>query len=451
MRREFLKRVLAGTAAWTASPKVTFARNATVRDSSSIDDSTFASAPFIPILQGATTSSTAQFSILVNGDPNIQVVISYVDGSVCPVRLTLEMKRRHDSPWIAYKARAENLLPGKAAFLEVFTHDGVLLDRREFSALKDDGPRPTRFVLASCMNDAMVRSIKPMWDALEATRPDFIFMLGDCVYVDSGPWSVITPERIWRRYVETRLALGIYRWKRLVPTLATWDDHDFGKNDKDSRWGMKDASRAIFDAMYAQEATSDGMVWEGPGISRGYRAYGHRFILMDGRSFRSSRWAAPDNETFWGVEQDEWLESELNAHVSPAWILNGTQYFGGYRSGLAWSFEGNHSARFREFIERMRRVPAPVVLGSGDVHFSEVQALEPSLFGYGTYEITSSAMHSFTRTLPKGHARRLAGTDKYNFCLVDARTDGRSLRMDVSCIGAGSREYFKVQDLIVEK
>ncbi|MCM2282374.1 MAG: alkaline phosphatase D family protein [Bdellovibrionaceae bacterium] len=452
MRRDFLKGVLAGTAAWIAAPAkaVAQARNGTEKRADAN-----APAAFVPILQGATTSTTAQFSLLIYKDLDIRIGVSYIDrasdSAMADVQLVLERKHRDDSPWIAYKLRVSGLEPGRQARLDVIGSDGRLLDQREFSSLRDTAPETTRFVLASCMHDDWLKESPAMWDALSAAKPDFVFLLGDCVYVDTGPWSSITPERIWRRYVETRLTLGLYRWTQLIPVIATWDDHDFGKNDKDSRWGMKDASRAIFDAMYAQEPTDDGAVFAGPGIARGFHAYGHRFLVTDGRSFRSSRWARAQRETFWGPEQDAWIENELNASDAPAWLLNGTQYFGAYRSGLAWSFEGNHAARFSDFVHRIRSVRAPVVLGSGDVHFSELQKIDRSVFGYETYEITSSAMHSYPRSLPKGNPRRLAGTSSYNFCLIETRMEDAALRMDLTCLGAGSRELFKIKDLTVRR
>ncbi len=445
MRRDFLKSVLAGTAAWIAAPREAIGRETALRGPSPGPENP----DFIPILQGATTPTTAQFSLLVLDDPRIRLEIAYVDGSPAFPSIRLSHARHDGSRWIAIRAKVTGLEPGRDAVLRVFDAGGKLLDSRVFATLKDVAPAALRFVVASCMNDAMIDDAKSMWEALETARPDYLFLTGDSVYVDSGPWSIIDGKRIWRRYVETRMALGLYRWKRLVPTIVTWDDHDFGKNDKDSRWGMKDVSRAVFDAMYAQDATDDGLVSEGPGIARGVSVYGHRFLLTDGRSFRSGRWAREKNETFWGVEQDRWMDDVLRSSDQPLWLMNGTQFFGGYRGGLTWSFEGNHAHRFRDFIDRMRRIEAPVILCSGDVHFSEVQEIEPEIFGYGTYEITSSAMHSFTRSLPEGSARRMAATNFYNFCLIEATAAGREVGFDVTCVGAGGREHFKLRDLVV--
>lgn len=446
MRRSFLKGVLLGGATLLAAPKKVLGQ-----DASKKRPQVPVSPDYLPIMQGATTASCAQFSILVQDDPNIRIEIAYPDGTPVSPHVVIEHTRHPESRWIAVRARVSGLREGKEASLEIYSADGRKLDSRVFSTLSDVAPEKIRFVLASCMRDDLVAEAKPMWEALEAVRPDYFFMLGDNVYVDDGPWSVITAERIWRRYVETRLTLGFYRWKRLVPTIATWDDHDFGKNDKDSRWGMKEASRAVFDAMYAQSATEDGSIFEGPGIARGLRAYGHRFLLTDGRSFRSSRWARERNEAFWGEEQEMWMEDELASSRQPLWLLNGTQFFGAYRSSLAWSFEGNHTNRFRDFVESMQRSKAPVVMCSGDIHFSEMQEIEPELLGYKTYEITSSAMHSYSRALPRGNQRRIAATNYFNFCLVEAQIEGHAVKFDVTSIGAGMKEHFKVRDLVVSK
>ncbi len=64
-----------------------------------------------------------------------------------------------------------------------------------------------------------------------------------------------------------------------------------------------------------------------------FRAFGQKFILMDDRSFRSVVSVNATNEqTLYGTDQEKWLFTELAADASPAWIMNGFQFFGGYHS-----------------------------------------------------------------------------------------------------------------------
>jgi hypothetical protein len=59
----------------------------------------------------------------------------------------------------------------------------------------------------------------------------------------------------WRRYVETRTKIAHFRLKRLTPTLTTWDDHDFGKNNADRRFRQKDLTKEIFEIFWANQET----------------------------------------------------------------------------------------------------------------------------------------------------------------------------------------------------
>ena len=73
--------------------------------------------------------------------------------------------------------------------------------------------------------------------------------------------------RLWRRHAEARMTLEIYYSKRLYPIFATWDDHDFGKNDAGKqfpyvpeahRWG----GREVFEIDHKQEISKGGGVYD---------------------------------------------------------------------------------------------------------------------------------------------------------------------------------------------
>lgn len=396
----------------------------------------------IPILQGATSYTSTQINALSTENITFKIVV--LSGSVGNESLRVEKVQKTYSPWAAYRLFIENLHSENDYQLEVWNEKGNLIDLRSFRTLKPEISE-ARIALASCMRDN-VAAHTSMWSSLEASDPDLLFLLGDNVYVDDGPdgrGGPVTPEKIWRRYVETRCTLGLYKFPKLIPTLATWDDHDFGLNNTYGNRHWSEYSRDTFRTLYAQDSIMPEVTW-GPGISTEFSAYGQRFFLMDDRSFREMRWIGYSH---WGQAQETWLLTRMNLQFMPTWLFNGSQFFGGYRTG--WSFEGNHPKAFKNILNRLKEVKSPVIFGSGDIHYSEVMKIENHSLGYETLEITSSSMHSNAKAPRRGNKRRLLSTGEFNFVIVDVQVLENGLEMQVRSIGEKSRELFNLDSFKV--
>ncbi len=387
-----------------------------------------------PVLQGATSFSQTQINVM-----SAEEILITVPGAT----VKIEKVVKDYSEWIAWRVFVTDLLPGKDYELLISAANGDLLDTRTFSTLRPE-LSDVKVALASCMRDTKADFQAPMWKALADSQPDLLFLLGDNVYVDDTPHNEkIGPDeaKIWRRYVETRMTLDLYHLPRLIPTLATWDDHDFGLNNSYGNTPWKNPATYVFRTLYAQDAVMPEVSW-GPGISTSFDAYGQRFYLMDNRSFRDLRYLGYDH---WGKGQENWLFDSLSLETTPGWIFTGSQVCGGYRSG--WSFEGTNGRAFRNTLERLKKIEAPVLFGSGDVHYSEVMKLEDTLLGYNSLEITSSSMHSNAREPEKGNPRRIASVGEFNFVLARVKVTPSSLDLSLVSYGAGSREYFGVENL----
>jgi phosphodiesterase/alkaline phosphatase D-like protein len=406
----------------------------------------------LPVLQGATNASSAQFSILYPGTdrPDVAVVVEQ-DGR--PQHL--QMPARHssirweDSDWQAIKVLFRDLAHGPDHYLEIKDSTGILIDRRQFRLL-NTGAHRVRLAFVSCSSDEFLSEQGPMWRRLVDSRPDLLIMLGDNVYVDRPRWThpTITAPYIWQRYIETRNSLDIYKTAQLIPTLATWDDHDYGKNNTDKAFPHKQQAAEIFRAMYAQDPIIPEIV-HGPGVATYFSAFAQKFFLMDDRTFRSCKWFWCKPQSHWGEEQFSWVLNNIGESTDPVWLVNGSQFFGSYRGG--WSFEGNHGQRFERVLERLRQAPAPILFASGDVHYSEIMRIEQERLGYTSYEVTSSAIHSRSRS-PRGrNFRRIASTGEHNFVVVDAIAQPGKLDMSLFSLGADGEAYFRLEGLSVRK
>lgn len=406
----------------------------------------------LPILQGATNASSVQFSILYPGsDRPVVAVVTHKDGQTQHVQnpVHLSLGKEETSEWHAIKAFFQNLTYGRDYYLEIRNSTGKLVDRRKFRLLNTQANK-VRLAFVSCSSDELLLEQGPMWRSLIESRPDLLIMLGDNVYVDRPRWThpKITARYIWRRYVETRNNLDIYKTAYLIPTLATWDDHDYGKNNTDREFPLKQQSAEIFRSMYAQDPLIPE-IKHGVGIATYFSAFGQKFFFMDNRTFRTCKWFWCWPQRHWGEQQFTWVLDKISGSTNPVWLINGSQFFGGYRTG--WSFEGNHSQRFRRILERLKQSSAPILFASGDIHYSEIMRIEPQRLGYTSYEITSSSMHSKSRSPRGGNFRRIASNGELNFVVVDAVSQPGRLDMDVFSLGADGKEHFRREGLSVRK
>ena len=292
---------------------------------------------------------------------------------------------------------------------------------------KKEDVRSLRAVVASCMDDGFKSEAKDMWATVSWLRPDWIFLIGDTVYSDKfvgfyeGPAD---PKTMFERYVETRNELTIYRQIELIPVLASWDDHDYGKNDGDRTFRFKVEAKKIFDAFFPKLKIEN---WYdvGPGVSSRLNFAGQDIFLLDDRSFRSpNRWPGTpkDPQTHFGKEQEKWLFDSIAKDKKPSWIISGDQFFGGYSPYE--SYQGSHSDSFLQFVKKFKKVKIPFWLISGDRHMMELMQIEEEQFGFKTLELSTSGIHakvfpSYWDKYP--NERQLVGiAEKNNFALVES-------------------------------
>ena len=391
-----------------------------------------------PIVQVHTDDTSAQFRLLVNPLQPCAYEATTTDGR----RLPLVVLSSTQNPYVETEALdhvlVEGLETGRDYLLKAFDErTGAQVEERIFRAL-DTRPRRARFAVASCMMDVLEAFQDAMWNALSASKPEFMFFIGDSSYTDIGGGD--NAKDHWRRHIESRRTFNVFKWKRLVPVYATWDDHDFGGNNVDGTLSRKLQSLKAFKAMWGWVPRGPGSL--GPGVSGHVDLCGQRFFLMDDRFFRDPKGTAKGRQ--WGAQQEGWIMTELAKSSAPAWIMNGGQFFGGYLGKE--SFEYDHPTELATITRTLKEIEAPAVLVSGDVHFSEVMKIEKAQLGYETFEVTSSSILSTTNPIQdtkKVNPRRLTSTWHHNFVVIDseARKPG-ALDFRVRSIGRGVKVYF---------
>ncbi len=263
---------------------------------------------------------------------------------------------------------------------------------------------PTKIAFGSCLKQDKPA---PIWDSVAATQPDLFLFIGDNIYADTDDMEVMR-----KKYADLGAMPGYQKLKATCPIYATWDDHDYGKNDAGVEYPMKVESQKEFLTFFEEPASSPR--WKRPGVydAKVLGPPGQRvqIILLDTRYFRSALKQHPPQRlrglgpyvaddrpelTMLGEEQWKWLEEQLRQPAEIRIIASSVQVV---PEEHGWEYWANFPhERFRLFQLIGQTKAKGVVLLSGDRHLSEISCLaknDPANgAGYPIYDITSSSLN----------------------------------------------------------
>lgn len=411
------------------------------------------------VIQGPTSDTEANINILSPRLKNYKYLVTDAAGKNYAVEHydTVKQEALH---WKIDKIHVVGLQPNTTYTLSVadeFRSSTTIVDKRTFQTL-DIAKNNVKFAYASCMADdfRFNEIIDPMWEQMRKQNPDMVVLNGDVVYVDSFEFverQKATELDIWFRFIDSFNRLPIYKWHHLKPILATWDDHDFGTNDGDRNFKGKEAARKIFLGFFGGKNIANVYQLEKDNVYFSLTAFGQRMVFLDDRYYRQPNKEQKVSEKYshWGEAQHNWLFSKLNADKTPTWMFNGNQFFSGVDLSYKESLQSNGPEHFKLLLEELKKVHAPVVFASGDIHFSEIMKIPADRIGYETYEVTSSSMHSYTGT-GWDNTLRLNGafTREFNFMMVTSEKLADGLNIGVESWGIDSKPYFKSQFKVVK-
>lgn len=235
-------------------------------------------------------------------------------------------------------------------------------------------PPAFSFALGSCtyVNDTPYdRPGRPygadyqVFDAIADTEPDFMLWLGDNVYYREVDWD--SPWSMYQRFSHTRQLPEMQRLLTSTHHFATWDDHDFGPNNADRSYALRETAQEVFDAFWPNPPFSGA---GGGGVMSYFEWHDAGFFLLDNRSFRSANDRVTGDRTVLGADQAEWLIDALKkSDATFKFVVIGGQFI-----NSAEVFE-NHVAlapgERREILDRLAAEDIPgVVFLTGDRHHS---------------------------------------------------------------------------------
>lgn len=296
----------------------------------------------------------------------------------------------------------------------------------------------SRIAFGSCANQDKPL---PIFDAIVDQKPDLLILLGDNIYADLERGREVTVEVIREKYEILRKLPGWQKLQASCPILATWDDHDYGKNDMGADWPLKQESQQILLDFFGVPKDSPRRSQEGVYHAQTFGPPGQRVqvIMLDTRYFRSPLKRAerpvflngqrvvpylpvtdPD-ATMLGETQWKWFEEQLRQPAEIRLIGSSIQVV---HDEHPWEKWGNMPAERARFFNTIARTGAEgVIILSGDRHYADL-SVEPNTVGYPLYDVTSSGFNQGTKQFrpPENNPRRIGGMpygDNFGLISID--------------------------------
>ncbi len=279
----------------------------------------------------------------------------------------------------------------------------VLFWAVQFAFSQDNHEENVDFVIAfgSCNKQDKPQ---PFWSEILKNEPDLFIWGGDNIYADSNNMDKVKGD-----YMLQNKNKNYQMVRQSIPIMATWDDHDYGKNDAGREWSMKNESQQLFldflqvpkdDSRRTQEGIYTSQIFE---IEKG----SIKVIVLDTRYFRSPLKDSADEHrryepytnhegTLLGEQQWKWLEKELGNNYSDfVIIVSSIQFLSSEHGFETWGNFPHEVERFKNIL--ITKAVRNAIVLSGDRHISEFSMIKINKLKYPLIDFTSSGLtHAYT-------------------------------------------------------
>jgi alkaline phosphatase D len=274
-----------------------------------------------------------------------------------------------------------------------------------------DEPKPLTRIAFGCCSDQ--DKPLPILDKITDLKPDLYLALGDNIYVDlKREPGLDEMANMKAKYDKLAAVPGWHRLTKTCPILATWDDHDYAKNDAGVEYPHKDASQQMHLDFFAVPKDSPRRAQKGVYNSAIIGPAGKRVqvILLDLRYFRSKLKKdtrplpgtrtvpyLPNTDpdaTMLGAEQWKWLEDQLKQPAELRLLVSSIQVIADQHPHEKWS---NLPLERDRLYKLLRDTNANgVVILSGDRHLGEI-SMDQRAIDYPLFDVTSSGLNQGTK------------------------------------------------------
>ena len=330
------------------------------------------------------------------------------------------------------------------------------------AARADDPKVLTKIAFGSCVDqDKPV----PIFDAMAATKPDLLLLMGDNMYADLDKKLKVTPDVIRDKYQQMAKVPGFVKLKAASGAiLGTWDDHDYGKNDAGAEWEHKDGAQKEFHDFFGTPNDDPRRKQKGVYHAEVYGPVGKRVqvIMLDTRYFRSPlKKGAFDPKTritpylpntdpgvtMLGDEQWKWLEVQLKKPAEVRLLVSSIQVVSDEHPFEKWTTLPKERDKLYALLNSTGA--NGVLILSGDRHLADI-SVDTKAVGYPLYDITSSGFNQATKNwrAPEPNSKRVAGMpfgDNFGFLTIDWAGDDPRIAVQIRDEDGDATCGFKVR------
>ena len=277
-----------------------------------------------------------------------------------------------------------------------------------FTTISEAPVRDIDFLVGSCayLSLGFMKVVLPgasvrIFHSMTKTNADLMIWLGDNIYYIGKEHS--SYERMFACNLKTRIQYPqLNKFLASMPQYSIWDDHDYGPNDSDRRFPLKDTSLIAFRNFWINpyEDTIKETFFT-------YRYYDSEFFMTDDRWWRDEK--GDSVASFLGPRQLGWLKAKLlESTATFKFICVGSQVLNEENIGECYAEYPKERNELLDFI--VEHNIKGVILLTGDTHYAEMTKVDWK--GYPLYDFTSSPLTSpmDPRNLSNGNKHRVAGT-----------------------------------------
>lgn len=264
-----------------------------------------------------------------------------------------------------------------------------------------------------------------IFESMATDKPNFMLWLGDNMYLREPDWD--SKSGIYHRNTHTRSTKEMQKFLTTSHHYAIWDDHDYGPNDSERSYYMKDVTLKAFKDFWSNPNYGVG---KSEGITGFFDWYDCDFYLMDDRWYRSPQGA--EGEMLGKTQMDWLIEAVTSSKSRFKFICIGSQVLNSLTSAENLSQFPAERKRLIDALDE-NNVKGVIFL-TGDRHHSEVSKYVTE-DGDTFYDFTVSPLTSGTGNNEKEANRNRVPNSfigVHNYAIFNVTGTGKERKVKVT-------------------
>ena len=299
------------------------------------------------------------------------------------------------------KLIADQVIPGKKYKYEVYINNykiernyAMEFQTQELWKWRTDPP-DVKFIVGSCSYINEPKFDRPgipygsnfeIFNSINKKNPDFMLWLGDNTYLREPDWNSRTG--FIKRYSHTRAFPELQPLLASTHHYATWDDHDYGPNNSDGSFWLKETASEIFKLFWGNpnyNVTGKG------GITGIFQWSDLDFFLLDNRYHRTANNNLTGNRQMLGKDQIDWLINALSfSQASFKFVAVGGQVIS---NGAVYENYATYPDERKYLLDKIREAKIEgVIFLDGDRHHTILSKMQETKNVYPLYDLTCSSL-----------------------------------------------------------